>query len=57
MGLIVVIQIIIVQFGGEIFDTVPLSPVQWIVIGLGTMPVLLIWPLLRVITHKSVRSE
>ncbi|KAF5090754.1 Calcium-transporting ATPase 1 [anaerobic digester metagenome] len=57
MGLIVVIQILIVQFGGEIFDTVPLSPVQWIVIGLGTMPVLLIWPLLRIITHKPVQSE
>ncbi len=47
MGLIVGIQILIVQYGGEIFDTVPLTPLQWIVIGIGTMPVLLIWPFLR----------
>ena len=52
MGLIVVIQILIVQFGGEIFDTVPLSPFQWTIIGIGTMPVLLIWPLLRIMTRK-----
>ena len=48
MGCIVIIQILIVQYGGMFFDTVPLSPVQWVIIGLGTMPVLLIWPLLRI---------
>lgn len=48
MGMIVVIQILIVQYGGMFFDTVPLSPVQWVFISLGTMPVLLIWPLLRI---------
>ncbi|PWR69788.1 calcium-translocating P-type ATPase, PMCA-type [Methanospirillum lacunae] len=47
MGLIVVIQILIIQFGGSIFGTVPLSLFQWIVIGCGTLPVLLIWPVLR----------
>ena len=37
-----------IKDGGMFFDTVPLSPVQWVIIGLGTMPVLLIWPLLRI---------
>ena len=53
MGLIVVIQILIVQYGGGVFDTVPLSPLQWLVIGAGTMPVLLIWPFLRYYHQKT----
>lgn len=52
MGLIICIQILIVQYGGEIFDTVPLSLLQWIVIGIGTMPVLLIWPFLRLLARN-----
>ncbi|MDD1723777.1 MAG: calcium-translocating P-type ATPase, PMCA-type [Methanospirillum sp.] len=48
MGLIVVIQILIVQYGGTLFGTVPLNLLQWLLVSIGTMPVLLIWPLLRV---------
>ncbi|MDD1728986.1 MAG: calcium-translocating P-type ATPase, PMCA-type [Methanospirillum sp.] len=47
MGCIVCIQILIVQYGGMVFDTVPLTLLQWMMVGIGTMPVLLIWPLLR----------
>jgi len=53
MGLIVCIQIIIVQYGATLFGTVPLSAFQWALIGIGTMPVLLLWPLLRIITKKT----
>jgi hypothetical protein len=31
MGLIVVIQILIVQYGGGTFDTVPLTLLHWLV--------------------------
>ena len=53
MGLIVFIQILIVQYGGSLFGTVPLSAFQWVVLGIGTMPVLLIWPILKIITRFS----
>jgi Ca2+-transporting ATPase len=56
MGLIAVIQILIVQYGGSLFNTVPLTAVQWAVIGLGTMPVLLIWPILRMIESYQKRA-
>jgi len=48
MGLIIIIQILIIQFGGSVFGTVPLSLFQWITVGFGTLPVLLIWPVLRI---------
>lgn len=47
MAFIVLIQVLIVQFGGEIFGTVPLSLNQWIFLVIGTLPVLLIWPILK----------
>ena len=47
MGLIILVQVLIVQAGGTLFDTVPLSPPQWMIIIIGTMPVLFLWPLLR----------
>jgi Ca2+-transporting ATPase len=47
MALIVVIQVLIVQYGGTVFGTVPLSLFQWGILITGTMPVLLIWPVLR----------
>ncbi|HPP78433.1 calcium-translocating P-type ATPase, PMCA-type [Methanospirillum sp.] len=53
MGCIVLVQILIVQYGSDIFDTVPLTPLQWMGIIIGTMPVLLIWPFLRYIHTKS----
>lgn len=54
MGGVVIIQFFIVQFGGEIFDTVPLSPLQWGILAIGTMPVLLIWPILKWKQNRSI---
>jgi len=48
MGLIVVLQILIVQFGGPIFATVPLSLEQWARIVVLTASVLVVGLLIRV---------
>jgi Ca2+-transporting ATPase len=48
MGLVVAIQVAIVQYGGAIFATVPLSSLQWIAIILVTASVLVIGFVLRV---------
>jgi len=40
-------QILMVQFGGKVFRTVPLSLVDWLLIIVGTSPVLLVGELLR----------
>jgi P-type Ca2+ transporter type 2C len=48
MGLIVAVQVAIVQYGGSVFATVPLSPIQWITIILATASVLVIGLFLRV---------
>lgn len=50
MGGILIVQILIVQYGGDLFGTVPLSLFQWVIITVGTIPVLFIWPLLKVIS-------
>lgn len=42
-------QIIIVTFGGEVFNVEPLNPVHWAIIIVGTMPVLLIGELVRLV--------
>lgn len=47
MGIVVILQIAIVQFGGHIFGTVPLSPDLWARIILFTAPVLIIGFVLR----------
>ncbi|MDD1719638.1 MAG: calcium-translocating P-type ATPase, PMCA-type, partial [Methanoregulaceae archaeon] len=47
MSGIVIIQVLIVQYGGAFFSTVPLDPVQWLFIILITFPVILLWPLIR----------
>jgi Ca2+-transporting ATPase len=47
MGLVVLVQVAIVQFGGAFFGTVPLSADQWVRIFLFTAPVLLVGFLLR----------
>jgi P-type Ca2+ transporter type 2C len=47
MGLIVIIQIAIVQYGGAVFATVPLPAEQWARIILLTAPVLVVGFLLR----------
>ena len=48
MGLVVAIQIALVQYGGELFATVPLSPLQWVTIIVASASVLMIGFLLRV---------
>jgi len=59
MGLIVLVQIAIVQFGGAIFGTVPLSIEQWARIIILTTPVLLVGFLLRTVyrLHREHRAE
>jgi len=47
MAGIVVIQILIVQYGGALFATVPLTAARWGFIILCTAPVLLLWPIIR----------
>ena len=46
MAGIVVIQILIVQYGGAFFSTVPLTAAQWVFIIICTSPVLLLWPVI-----------
>ena len=48
MGLIVATQVLIVQYGGAVFNTVPLSPAQWARIIVMSATVLIIGFLLRV---------
>ncbi|MBP1927685.1 Ca2+-transporting ATPase [Methanolinea mesophila] len=55
MAGIVAIQILIVQYGGALFSTVPLTAAQWVFIILSTAPVLLIWPLVTW-SEKYVRT-
>jgi len=47
MGGVIAIQMAIVQFGGAVFETVPLSAFQWAMIIILTAPVLVIGFLLR----------
>lgn len=49
---IIVGQFVIVQFGGEMFRCVPLSLKEWIIIVLGTSPVMLIGEFVRKIKRK-----
>ncbi|MFA5254278.1 MAG: cation transporting ATPase C-terminal domain-containing protein, partial [Methanoregula sp.] len=52
MGGIVFIQVVIIQFGGAVFGTVPLAPVTWLTIAAATfIPVLLIGFVLRLAYH------
>jgi P-type Ca2+ transporter type 2C len=48
MGLIVAVQAIIVQYGGAVFATVPLSALQWATIIIATASVLVVGLVLRV---------
>jgi Ca2+-transporting ATPase len=54
MGLVVVVQIAIVQFGGAVFATVPLSAELWARIILFTAPVLVVGFLLRTLYRWHV---
>ncbi len=48
MGGIVLIQILIIQFGGEMFGTVPLTATEWVTVALAAaVPVLVIGFLIR----------
>jgi Ca2+-transporting ATPase len=53
MSGILVVQVLIVQYGGEFFSTVPLDPGQWLFILLITSPVLLLWPFIRWCTKNA----
>jgi Ca2+-transporting ATPase len=55
MGGVIAIQIAIVQFGGAIFETVPLSAVQWAWIIIITAPALVVGFLLRVVFRYYTR--
>jgi Ca2+-transporting ATPase len=48
MGFIVVLQILIVQFGGSVFNTVPLSLEQWVTIVGASASILVVGFLIRV---------
>jgi hypothetical protein len=48
MGLVVALQMALVQYGGAIFSTVPLSAAQWTVIILASASILVVGFLLRV---------
>jgi len=52
MGIIVAVQALIVQFGGTLFKTVPLSPGTWLAIFGGTASVLILGILIRVVARK-----
>jgi Ca2+-transporting ATPase len=49
MGAVVLAQILIIQYGGVIFGTVPLSLNQWVMIVVATASVLVIGLLLRIL--------
>jgi Ca2+-transporting ATPase len=48
MGLVVAVQVAIVQYGGAVFATVPLSSIQWVTIILASASVLVVGFVLRV---------
>jgi len=61
MGLVVAVQIAIVQYGGAVFATVPLTAMQWIVVILASASVLVVGLVLRVsyglFRHRHSRRE
>ncbi|MDD1682876.1 MAG: cation transporting ATPase C-terminal domain-containing protein, partial [Methanoregula sp.] len=48
MGLVVAFQVAIVQYGGAVFATVPLSAIQWVTIILASASVLVVGFVLRI---------
>lgn len=46
-------QVLIVNFGGDMFNTVPIKLIDWLIIVLGTSPVLWIGELARLIKNKK----
>lgn len=56
-GLIILGQILIVEFGGKFFNVVPLSLRDWITVILATSPVLLIGEAIRLLGNLSGRKS
>jgi Ca2+-transporting ATPase len=56
MSLIVAVQVAIVQYGGAVFSTVPLSPLQWATIIVATASVLVVGFILRV-SYRAFRRS
>jgi P-type Ca2+ transporter type 2C len=56
MGMVVALQIALVQYGGELFNTVPLSAVQWAAIIVCTASILVVGFLLRV-SYRYYRTR
>ncbi len=57
MGMVVAVQIALVQYGGEVFATVPLSAIQWVTILVATASVLIFGFLLRVSFRYCTRRK
>jgi P-type Ca2+ transporter type 2C len=55
MGLVVAVQVAIVQYGGAVFETVPLSPSQWVTIIVATASVLVVGFVLRV-SYRALKK-
>ena len=51
-----VFQILVVQYGGAFFRTVPLGVMDWIFIFIGTSPVLIVGELLRQASRKKITN-
>src|SRR5262249_47521596 len=56
VGTIVVVQIVIVTFGGEVFEVAPLGPLSWLLIALFTASVLVYAELTRQIRLALMRE-
>jgi Ca2+-transporting ATPase len=57
MGIVVMVQIAIVQFGGPVFSTVPLSTEQWVTILIASASVLVVGFFLRISYRWLYRSR
>jgi Ca2+-transporting ATPase len=57
MGLVVIVQMAIVQYGGAVFGTVPLTAVQWAGILAFTAPVLIVGLILRTAFRYHTSSQ
>lgn len=57
MGLVVIVQMAIVQYGGAVFGTVPLTATQWAVIIAFTAPVLVVGLILRIVFRYHTSSQ
>jgi len=49
MSLVVAVQIAIVQYGGAVFATVPLTTMQWMTIILASASILVVGVVLRIV--------